>query len=34
MQSCEKPHEIQELIECGFEWVCDKDDLKFFKKRK
>jgi hypothetical protein len=25
---------IAELIENGFEYVCDQDDLKFFRKRK
>lgn len=28
------PEEIQELIEAGFECVCEKDDLLFFRKRK
>ncbi len=28
------PEEIQELIEAGFEYVCQKDDLLFFRKRK
>jgi len=28
------PSEIQELIEGGFEFVCQKDDLAFFRKRK
>ena len=29
-----EPMEIQELIELGFEFVCDLDGTKFFKKRK
>jgi len=29
-----KPEEIQELIEIGFEYVCQKGDLTFFRKRK
>jgi hypothetical protein len=28
------PSAIQELIEAGFEYVCQKDDLTFFRKRK
>jgi integrase len=28
------PNEIQELIENGFEYICDQEDLKFFRKRK
>ncbi len=28
------PEEIQQLIEAGFEYVCQKDDLAFFRKRK
>lgn len=28
------PTEVQELIENGFESICDMEDLKFFKKRK
>ncbi len=28
------PEEIQQLIEAGFEFVCQKDDLTFFRKRK
>jgi len=28
------PNEVQELIENGFEYICDMDDLKFFRKRK
>jgi hypothetical protein len=28
------PSQVQELIENGFEYICDMDDLKFFKKRK
>ncbi len=29
-----KPNEIQELIENGFEYICDQEDLKYFRKRK
>ncbi len=29
-----KPEEIQDLIESGFEYVCQKDGLAFFRKRK
>jgi hypothetical protein len=28
------PKEIQELITNGFEYICDQDDLKFFRRRK
>ncbi|MEM2917815.1 MAG: tyrosine-type recombinase/integrase, partial [Candidatus Bathyarchaeia archaeon] len=28
------PGEVQQLIEAGFEYVCTKDDLLFFRKRK
>lgn len=28
------PEEIQELIEAGFEYICQKDGLTFFRKRK
>ena len=28
------PQEIQSLIEAGFEYICNLDDLKFFRKRK
>jgi len=28
------PNEIQDLLEVGFEYVCEKDDLTFFRKRK
>ncbi len=28
------PNEVQELIENGFEYICDMEDLKFFRKRK
>jgi len=28
------PNEVQELIENGFQYVCDMEDLKFFRKRK
>jgi integrase len=30
----QKPEEIQQLIEAGFEFVCQKDGLTFFRKRK
>lgn len=30
----QEPEEIQELIESGFEYVCQKDNLAFFRKRK
>ena len=30
----EKPEEIKELIEAGFEYVTEQDCLKFFRKRK
>jgi len=29
-----KPEEIKSLLEIGFEYVCEKDDLLFFRKRK
>jgi len=29
-----KPEEIKSLLETGFEYVCQKDDLMFFRKRK
>jgi len=29
-----KPTEIQALLEVGFEYVCNKDGLMFFRKRK
>jgi hypothetical protein len=29
-----KPEEIKELLETGFEYVCTKDELMFFRKRK
>jgi integrase len=29
-----KPEEIKSLLECGFEFVCQKDELMFFRKRK
>ncbi len=29
-----KPKEIKQLLEIGFEYVCEKDDLVFFRKRK
>jgi hypothetical protein len=28
------PEEIQALLEVGFEYICQKDDLMFFRKRK
>jgi hypothetical protein len=28
------PNEVKELIEGGFEYVCDQQELKFFRKRK
>jgi hypothetical protein len=28
------PKHIQELIELGFEYICDQEDLKFFRRRK
>jgi hypothetical protein len=30
----EKPEEIKALLETGFEYVCDKDNLAFLRKRK
>jgi len=29
-----KPEEIAKLIEAGFEYICEHDGLKFFRKRK
>ena len=29
-----KPEEIKQLLEIGFEYVCEKDDLVYFRKRK
>jgi hypothetical protein len=29
-----KPEEIKALLEVGFEYVCEKDDLYYFRKRK
>ncbi len=29
-----KPKEIQDLLEVGFEYVCEKDSLMYFRKRK
>ena len=29
-----KPEEIKALLEVGFEYVCEKDDLMFLRKRK
>jgi hypothetical protein len=28
------PNEIQELVEAGFEYICETPELKFFRKRK
>jgi hypothetical protein len=28
------PGEVEELLEVGFEYVCNMDDAKFFRKRK
>ena len=30
----EKPEEVKGLLEVGFEYVCQKDDLAFLRKRK
>ena len=30
----EKPEEIKEPLEVGFEYVCQKDNLLYFRKRK
>lgn len=30
----QKPEEIKELLEVGFEYVCEKDNLIFLRKRK
>lgn len=30
----EMPSEVQERIESGFEYICDMEDIKFFKERK
>lgn len=29
-----KPEEISQLLEVGFEYICEKDGLMFFRKRK
>jgi len=29
-----KPEEIKSLLETGFEYICQKDELMFFRKRK
>ena len=29
-----KPDEVKQLLEVGFEYVCGKDDLLYFRKRK
>jgi hypothetical protein len=34
IKATKDPDEIQALLQVGFEYVCDKDDLMFFKKRK
>jgi hypothetical protein len=34
MQVASDPKEITELIELGYEFVCAKDNLTFFRKRK
>jgi len=34
VKAVSKPEEIQGLLEVGFEYVCQKDDLTFFRKRK
>jgi len=34
VKAVSKPDEIQGLLEVGFEYVCQKDDLTFFRKRK
>jgi integrase len=34
VKTAEKPEEIKSLLETGFEYVCTKDSLMFFKKRK
>jgi hypothetical protein len=33
-EQSKKPEEIAKLIEAGFEYVCEQDGLKFFRKRK
>ena len=33
-KAAKTPEEIKSLIEVGFEYVCQKDDLLFFRKRK
>jgi hypothetical protein len=30
----EKPEEVKALLEAGFEYVCDMDNVKLFRKRK
>jgi hypothetical protein len=30
----QKPEKIKQLLEVGFEYICEKDDLMFFRKRK
>jgi hypothetical protein len=30
----EKTEEVKALLEVGFEYICQKDDLMFFRKRK
>ncbi|PUA31228.1 MAG: hypothetical protein B9J98_07170 [Candidatus Terraquivivens tikiterensis] len=34
VEVAEKPEEIKALLEAGFEYVCKKDGLMFFRKRK
>ena len=33
-RAAENPAEIKEFLEMGFEYVCEKDGLVFFRKRK
>lgn len=34
VKTAERPEEIKALLEVGFEYVCEKDGLAFFRKRK
>lgn len=34
VKATKEPEEIQALLEVGFEFICQKDDLMFFRKRK
>lgn len=34
VKTAKTPEEIKELLEVGFEYVCEKDGLLFFRKRK